>query len=99
MNFKITKYCVMTADLQKVEVGQSRQYHFVPLQDVINNKCKAPIKLFNSFKTAKSSFACSFWAKWNEELQGFTSIGDKNNELRYVIKQIDIDYDLKGVEL
>lgn len=93
MEFKITKYCIMTLDLKQVEVGLSRQYHFEKLSDVIEEKCKSPIKLFNSFNTAKSAFQMSFRGyTYDEERQVFV---DRSGKPEYLIKQIDVTYDLK----
>lgn len=95
MKATLTKYCIMTEDLKKVEVGLSRAYHFAPLEDVINEKCKSPIKLFKSFNVAKSSFEKSFGVSYNNETKCFEPIGRSLTPTYYVIKEIKITYDIE----
>ena len=88
MVIKMTKYCIMTEDLKQVEVGQSRQYSFIPINDLENSGTK--IQLFCSFQKAKTSFLRSWYGiKWDEEKQMF--IG---RAINYVIKKLTITYDI-----
>lgn len=94
MKVTLTKYCIMTEDLKEVEVGLSRAYHFAPLEDVINEKCKSPIKLFKSFNVAKSSFEMSFGVRYNDETKRFEPTSRSLTPTYYVIKEIKITYDI-----
>lgn len=88
MIIKMIKYCIMTEDLKQVEVGQSRNYYFIPVEELENSKSK--IQLFNSYKVAKSSFLRSWCGiKWDEEKQMFIS-----KLINYVIKKLTITYDI-----
>ena len=101
MVIKMTKYCIMTADLKQVEVGQSRNYHFIPIEEL--EKSKSKIQLFNSYKVAKSSFLRSWYGiKWDEEKQMFVPADGWRKTDNYVIKKLtiiyDIDLDKKDIE-
>ena len=95
MKITMTKYCVMTEDLKQIEVGQSRDYHFIPISTLESSGTK--VQLFSSYAKAKTSFLKSWRGiKWDEERQMF--IDRLNN---YVIRKLTITYDvdLKGKEI
>ena len=54
MKITMTKYCVMTEDLKQIEVGQSRDYHFIPISTLESSGTK--VQLFSSYTKAKTSF-------------------------------------------
>ena len=88
MKITMTKYCVMTEDLKQIEVGQSRDYHFIPISTLESSGTK--VQLFSSYAKAKTSFLKSWhWIKWDEERQMF--IDRPNN---YVIRKLTITYDI-----
>lgn len=88
MKITMTKYCVMTEDLKQIEVGQSRDYHFIPISTLESSGTK--VQLFSSYAKAKSSFLKSWYGiEWNEEKQMF--IDRPNN---YVIRKLTITYDI-----
>lgn len=88
MKITMTKYCVMTEDLKQIEVGQSRDYHFIPISTLESSGTK--VQLFSSYAKAKTSFIKSWYGiEWNEEKQMF--IGRPNN---YVIRKLTITYDI-----
>ena len=88
MKITMTKYCVMTEDLKQIEVGQSRDYHFIPISTLESSGTK--VQLFSSYTKAKASFLKSWYGiEWNEEKQMF--IGRPNN---YVIRKLTITYDI-----
>ena len=88
MKITMTKYCVMTEDLKQIEVGQSRDYHFIPISTLESSGTK--VQLFSSYAKAKTSFLKSWhWIEWDEEKQMF--IGRPNN---YVIRKLTITYDI-----
>lgn len=88
MKITMTKYCVMTEDLKQIEVGQSRDYHFIPISTLESSGTK--VQLFSSYAKAKTSFIKSWYGiEWNEEKQMF--IGRLNN---YVIRKLTITYDI-----
>lgn len=92
MKITMTKYCIMTEDLKKVEVGTARNYSFIPIAEL--EKSKSKINLFNSYKVAKSSFERSWWnIKWDEATQRF--LDQRNwNKTNFVIKKLTITYDI-----
>lgn len=93
MTIKMTKYCIMTEDLKQVEVGQTRNYHFIPIEEL--EKSKSKIQLFNSYKVAKSSFLRSWYGiEWNEEKQMFVPADGWRTTANYVIKRLTITYDI-----
>lgn len=88
MKITMTKYCVMTEDLKRIEVGQSRDYHFIPISTLESSGTK--VQLFSSYAKAKTSFIKSWYGiEWDEEKQMF--IGRLNN---YVIRKLTITYDI-----
>ena len=88
MKITMTKYCVMTEDLKQIEVGQSRDYHFIPISTLESSGTK--VQLFSSYAKAKTSFIKSWYGiEWDEEKQMF--IGSLNN---YVIRKLTITYDI-----
>ena len=88
MKITMTKYCVMTEDLKQIEVGQSRDYHFIPISTLESSGTK--VQLFSSYAKAKTSFLKSWHGiEWDEEKQMF--IGRSNN---YVIRKLTITYDI-----
>ena len=91
MKITMTKYCVMTEDLKQIEVGQSRDYHFIPISTLESSGTK--VQLFSSYVKAKTSFLKSWYGwygiEWDEEKQMF--IGRPNN---YVIRKLTITYDI-----
>ena len=88
MKITMTKYCVMTEDLKQIEVGQSRNYHFIPISTLESSGTK--IQLFSSYAKAKTSFLKSWYGiEWDEEKQMF--IDRPNN---YVIRKLTITYDI-----
>ena len=88
MKITMTKYCVMTEDLKQIEVGQSRDYHFIPISILESSGTK--VQLFSSYAKAKTSFLKSWHGiEWDEEKQMF--IGRLNN---YVIRKLTITYDI-----
>ena len=88
MKITMTKYCVMTEDLKQIEVGQSRDYHFIPISTLESSGTK--VQLFSSYAKAKTSFIKSWYGiEWDEEKQIF--IGRLNN---YVIRKLTITYDI-----
>lgn len=90
MIIKMTKYCIMTEDLKNIEVGISRNYHFIPVEELASSKTK--VNLYNSHNVAKSSFLSSWWGiTWDEDKQIFVS---RINEGNYVIKKIELTYDI-----
>ena len=88
MKITMTKYCIMTEDLKQIEVGQSRDYHFIPIIALESSGTK--VQLFSSYIKAKTSFLKSWRGiKWDEERQMF--IDRPNN---YVIRKLTITYDI-----
>ena len=88
MKITMIKYCVMTEDLKQIEVGQSRDYHFIPISTLESSGTK--VQLFSSYAKAKTSFLKSWYGiEWDEEKQMF--IDRPNN---YVIKKLTITYDI-----
>lgn len=88
MKITMTKYCIMTEDLKQIEVGQSRDYHFIPISTLESSGTK--VQLFSSYAKAKVSFLKSWYGiEWDEEKQMF--IGRPNN---YVIRKLTITYDI-----
>ena len=88
MKITMTKYCIMTEDLRQIEVGQSRDYHFIPISTLESSGTK--VQLFSSYAKAKASFLKSWYGiEWDEEKQMF--IGRPNN---YVIRKLTITYDI-----
>ena len=88
MKITMTKYCVMTEDLKQIEVGQSRDYHFIPISTSESSGTK--VQLFSSYAKAKTSFLKSWYGiEWDEEKQMF--IDRPNN---YVIRKLTITYDI-----
>ena len=88
MKITMTKYCVMTEDLKQIEVGQSRDYHFIPISTLESSGTK--VQLFSSYAKAKNSFLKSWYGiEWDEEKQMF--IDRPNN---YVIRKLTITYDI-----
>ena len=88
MKITMTKYCIMTEDLKQIEVGQSRDYHFIPISTLESSGTK--VQLFSSYAKAKTSFLKSWYGiEWDEEKQMF--IDRPNN---YVIKKLTITYDI-----
>ena len=88
MKITMTKYCVMTEDLKQIEVGQSRDYHFIPISTLESSGTK--VQLFSSYVKAKTSFLKSWYGiEWDEEKQMF--IDRPNN---YVIRKLTITYDI-----
>lgn len=88
MKITMTKYCVMTEDLKQIEVGQSRDYHFIPISTLESSGTK--VQLFSSYAKVKTSFLKSWYGiEWDEEKQMF--IGRPNN---YVIRKLTITYDI-----
>ena len=88
MKITMTKYCVMTEDLKQIEVGQSRDYHFIPISTLESSGTK--VQLFSSYAKAKTSFLKSWrGVEWDDEKQMF--ISRLNN---YVIRKLTIIYDI-----
>ena len=88
MKITMTKYCVMTEDLKQIEVGQSRDYHFIPISTLESSGTK--VQLFSSYAKAKTSFLKSWYGiEWDEKKQMF--IDRPNN---YVIRKLTITYDI-----
>lgn len=88
MKIIMTKYCVMTEDLKQIEVGQSRDYHFISINTLESSGTK--VQLFSSYAKAKTSFLKSWYGiEWDKEKQMF--IGRPNN---YVIRKLTITYDI-----
>ena len=78
----------MTEDLKQIEVGQSRDYHFIPISTLESSGTK--VQLFSSYAKAKTSFLKSWYGiEWDEEKQMF--IDRPNN---YVIRKLTITYDI-----
>ena len=93
MEKTLTKYCIMSEDLTKIEVGLSRNYYFANLDDIFNGKCKAQIKFFSTLSMAKRAFSASFGKIWDEELQCFRNRCENYYTDRYVIKEVKVTYD------
>ena len=88
MKITMTKYCIMTEDLKQIEVGQSRDYHFIPIIALESSGTK--VQLFSSYAKAKTSFLKSWYGiEWDEKKQMF--IDRPNN---YVIRKLTITYDI-----
>lgn len=88
MKIKVTKYCIMTEDRKQIEVGQSRNYHFIPIEDL--EKSKSKMQLFNSYKVARASFLNSWCGvSWDEDKQIFRCIPDN-----FIIVKVIVTYEL-----
>jgi len=90
MTITLQRFCIMTADRKKVEVGLSRNYYFTDVATL--DESKTNIHLFNSFAKAKSSFNNSWYGiTWNEEKQMFVNLPGRATE-EYIIVPITVTY-------